>query len=43
MLVLTTVDLDEYVYEAVRAGAAGLLLKDVAPEDLVHAVRVEPG
>ena len=40
MLVLTTFDLDEYVYEAVRAGASGFLLKDVRPEDLVHAVRV---
>jgi DNA-binding NarL/FixJ family response regulator len=38
--VLTTFDLDEYVYAAVRAGASGFLLKDVAPDDLVHAVRV---
>nr|NLD39926.1 response regulator transcription factor [Actinomycetales bacterium] len=40
VLVLTTFDLDEYVYEAIRAGASGFLLKDVPPEDLVHAVRV---
>lgn len=40
VLVLTTFDLDEYVYNAVRAGASGFLLKDVPPDDLVHAVRV---
>jgi len=40
VLVLTTFDLDEYVYAAVRAGASGFLLKDVSPDDLVHAVRV---
>jgi DNA-binding NarL/FixJ family response regulator len=40
ILALTTFDLDEYVYEAVRAGASGFLLKDISPEDLVHAVGV---
>jgi DNA-binding NarL/FixJ family response regulator len=38
VLALTTFDLDEYVYKAVRAGASGFLLKDVSPDDLVHAV-----
>lgn len=40
VLVLTTFDLDEHVYAAVQAGASGFLLKDVAPDDLVHAVHV---
>ena len=40
VLILTTYSLDEYVYDAVRAGASGFLLKDVSPADLVHAVRV---
>ena len=40
ILVLTTFDLDEYVYAAVRAGASGFLLKDVRPEDLVDAIRL---
>ncbi len=40
VLALTTFDLDEYVYAAVRAGASGFLLKDVKPSDLVHAVEV---
>ena len=40
VLALTTFDLDEYVYAAVRAGASGFLLKDVSPDDLVQGVRV---
>jgi DNA-binding NarL/FixJ family response regulator len=40
VLILTTFDLDEYVYDAIRAGASGFLLKDAPPEDLVDAVRV---
>ena len=40
VLALTTFDLDEYVYAMVRAGASGFLLKDVSPDELVHAVRV---
>ena len=40
VLMLTTFDLDEYVYRAIRAGASGFLLKDVRPAELVHAVRV---
>jgi len=40
VLMLTTFDLDEYVYDALRAGASGFLLKDVDPSELVHAVRV---
>jgi DNA-binding NarL/FixJ family response regulator len=40
VLVLTTFDLDEYVYGALRAGASGFLLKDAGREELVHAVRV---
>jgi DNA-binding NarL/FixJ family response regulator len=40
VLILTTFDLDEYVYEAIRAGASGFLLKDVQPTQLVDAVRV---
>jgi DNA-binding NarL/FixJ family response regulator len=39
VLVITTFDLDAYVYEALKAGASGFLLKDASPEDLVAAVR----
>ena len=40
VLMLTTFDMDEYVYEALRAGASGFLLKDVPPEQLVSAILV---
>jgi DNA-binding NarL/FixJ family response regulator len=40
VLILTTYDLDEYVFRGLRAGASGFLLKDVAPEELVKAIRV---
>ncbi len=40
VLVLTTFDLDEYVHEALRAGASGFLLKDTLPVDLINAVRI---
>jgi len=40
VLVLTTFDLDEYVYAALRAGASGFLLKDAGRDELVQAVRV---
>ncbi|MDG4820722.1 response regulator transcription factor [Asanoa sp. WMMD1127] len=43
VLVLTTFDLDEYVYDALRAGASGFLLKDMRRDDLVSAVRVVAG
>jgi DNA-binding NarL/FixJ family response regulator len=39
VVALTTFDLDEYLYDVVRAGASGFLLKDLAPSDLVHAVQ----
>ena len=39
ILILTTFDLDEYVYEALRAGASGFVLKDDSPEQLIAAVR----
>lgn len=40
ILILTTFDLDEYVYEAIHAGASGFLLKDAPPAELVAAVRL---
>lgn len=40
VVVLTTFDLDEYVYGALRAGASGFLLKDISPEQLVAAIRM---
>jgi len=43
VLILTTFDLDEYVYEAMKAGASGFLIKDVRPEQLADAVRVVTG
>lgn len=43
VLILTTFDLDEYVYSALRAGAAGFLLKDTPPEQLIDAVRIVAG
>ena len=43
ILILTTFDLDEYVYEALRAGASGFLLKDVPPEQLAAGIRIVAG
>mgnify|MGYP001488063398 CR=1 FL=1 len=43
VLVLTTFDLDEYAYGALRAGASGFLLKDTAPNELLEAIRVVAG
>jgi DNA-binding NarL/FixJ family response regulator len=40
VVILTTYDLDEYVYDALTSGASGFLLKDTPPEDLIRAVRV---
>jgi len=43
IIILTTYELDEYVFEALEAGASGFLLKDVPPEELIHAARVVAG
>jgi DNA-binding NarL/FixJ family response regulator len=43
VLMLTTFDLDDYIYEALRVGASGFLLKDSEPDELLHAVRVVAG
>jgi len=43
VVVLTTFDLDEYVFEALRVGASGFLVKDTEPVELIHAVRVVAG
>jgi DNA-binding NarL/FixJ family response regulator len=43
VIVLTTFDLDEYVYRALRVGASGFLLKDVEPVQLLHAIRAVAG
>jgi DNA-binding NarL/FixJ family response regulator len=43
VLILTTFDLDEYVFDSLRAGASGFLLKDTLPDDLIAAVRVVAG
>jgi DNA-binding NarL/FixJ family response regulator len=43
VVILTTYDLDEYVFDALRAGASGFILKDAPPDQLVNAVRVAAG
>jgi DNA-binding NarL/FixJ family response regulator len=43
IVILTTFDLDEYVFEAIRAGAAGFLVKDTRPAELIDAVRIVAG
>jgi DNA-binding NarL/FixJ family response regulator len=43
IVILTTFEVDEYVFEAIRAGAAGFLVKDTKPADLIEAVRVVSG
>jgi len=43
IVILTTFELDEYVFDAIRSGAAGFLVKDTKPSDLIEAVRVVAG
>ena len=43
VVILTTFELDEYVFEAIRAGASGFLVKDTAPADLIEAIEVVAG
>jgi len=43
IIILTTFEQDDYVFAALRAGASGFMLKNAAPEDLVHAVRIVAG
>jgi DNA-binding NarL/FixJ family response regulator len=43
VIVVTTFDVDDYVYGALRAGASGFLLKDAPPDDLINAIRVVAG
>jgi DNA-binding NarL/FixJ family response regulator len=43
VVILTTFELDEYVFEAIRSGASGFLVKDTAPADLIEAIRVVAG
>src|SRR5204863_4084790 len=43
IVILTTFELDEYVFDAIRSGAAGFLVKDTKPADLIQAVRVVAG
>ena len=43
VVILTTFELDEYVFEAIRSGASGFLVKDTAPAELIEAIRVVAG
>jgi DNA-binding NarL/FixJ family response regulator len=43
VVILTTFDLDEYVFDAIRAGASGFLVKDTEPDELLRAIRVAAG